>query len=90
MVSTSGGGIVAAFIGADGLWPASGWSLLWGGGGDTMNGVSAVDLNGDGRVDVAAAAVSGALYRLLQQPRRGVCCDVVLGRRVGALGPGRR
>ena len=68
VAGTGGGGIVAAFIGADGLWPASGWSLLWGGGGDTMNGVSAVDLNGDGRVDVAAAAVSGVLYRLLQQP----------------------
>ena len=67
VAGTGGGGVFAAFMGAAGAWPASGWSPVWYNA-DPISGIGAVDMSGDGRIDIPAAGQSGNAYRLIRQP----------------------
>ena len=67
VAGTGGGGVFAAYMGTGGSWPAAGWSNVWYSA-DTISGIGAVDMSGDGRIDIPAAGQSGNAYRLMRQP----------------------
>ena len=67
VAGTGGGSVFAAYMGTGGSWPAAGWSNVWSSA-DPINGIGAVDMSGDGRIDIPAAGQSGTAYRLIRQP----------------------